>query len=66
MLLNNLVDDRQAEPRSFVLSALVFRREKRVKNVFEVRLLDSLTGILDLDMYPNISTHLYQLAGLNA
>lgn len=66
MLLNNLMDDRQAKSRSFVFSALVFRREKRVEDVFEIRILDSLTGILDLDVGPDVPIRLYQLAGLNA
>ena len=54
MFLNNLMDDRQAQSRSFVLSALVFRRKKRVENVFEIRLLDSFTGIFDFDVDPDI------------
>ena len=66
MLLNNLMDDRQAKSCSFVLSTLVFRREKWVENVFEIRILDSLTGILDLDVGPDVPIRLYQLAGLNA
>ena len=55
MFLNNLMDDRQTESRSFVFSALVFRREKRVEDVFEIRILDSFTGILDLDVGPDFS-----------
>ena len=46
MFLDNLMDDRQAKSCSFVLSALVFRREKWIENVFKIRILDSLTGIL--------------------
>ena len=66
MFLNNLMDNRQTKSRSFVLSALVFRREKRVENVFEIRILDSLTGILDFDVGPDFPSRLYELAGLNA
>ncbi len=66
MFLNNLMDDRQAQSRSFVFSALMFCREKWVENVFEIRLLDSLTGILDFDVGPDIPSRLHQLAGLNA
>ena len=66
MFLNNLVDNCQAESRSFMLPALVFGREKRIENVFEVRLLDSLAVILNLDVNPDMSSRLYQLAGLNA
>ena len=66
MFLNNLMDDRQAKSRSFVFSALVFRREKRVENVLEIRILDSLTGILDFDVGPDFPSRLHQFAGLNA
>ena len=66
MFLNNLVDNCQAESRSFMLPALVFGRKKRIENVFEVCLLDSLTVILNLNMNPDMSFRLYQLAGLNA
>ena len=66
MLLNNLMDDGQTKACSFVFSALVFRREKRVKNVFEIRILDSFTRILDLDVRPDVSSRLHQLACLNA
>ena len=66
MFLNNLMDDRQAKSRSFVFSALVFRCEKRVEDVFEIRILDSFTGILDLDVGPDFPSRFHQLAGLNA
>ena len=66
MLVNNLMDDCQAQSRSFVLSALVFCREKRVKNVFEIRILDSFTAILDLDVGPDVPSRLHQLPCLNA
>jgi len=66
MFLNNLMDNRQAESRSFMLPALVFGRKKRIENVFEVRLLDSLTVIFDLDVNPGMPSRLYQLACLNA
>lgn len=66
MFLNDLMDYRQAESRSFVFTAVVFGRKKRVKNVFEVRLLDSLAVILNLDVNPGMPSRLDQLACLNA
>lgn len=54
MFLNNLMDDRQAQSRSFVFSALVLGREKWVKNMFEIRLLDSLTRVFDFDVGPDV------------
>ena len=66
MFLNNLMDNCQAKSRTFVLSTLVFGREKRVKNMLEVRILDSLTGILDFDVGPDFPSRLHQFAGLNA
>ena len=66
MFLNNLMDDRQAKSRSFVFSALVFRRKKRVEYVFEIRILDSFAGIFDLDVGPDFSSRLQQLTGLDA
>ena len=66
MFLNNLMDNRQTESRPFMFPAFMFGRKKRVENVFEIRLLDSLTCILDLDVSPDLSSRLYQLAGLNA
>ena len=66
MLLNNLMDDRQTKSCSFVFSTLMFRREKRVEDVFEIRILNSLTGILDLDVGPDVPSRLHQLTGLNA
>ena len=66
MFLYDLMDYCQAESRSFMFPALVFGRKKRIENVFEVCLLDSLTVILNLNMNPDMSFRLYQLAGLNA
>ena len=66
MFLNNLMDDRQAKPRSFVFSALVFRRKKRVEYVFEIRILDSFASIFDLDVGPDFPSRLYELTGLDA
>ena len=66
MFLNNLMDDCQSQSRSFVLSALVFCREKRVENVFEIRFLDPLAGVLDFDVSPDVASRFLKLAGLNA
>ena len=66
MFLNNLMDDRQTESCSFMLSALVFRRKKWVENMFEIRLLDSLTGILDFDVDPGLPAGFLQPACPNA
>ena len=66
MLLNNLMDDRQTKSRPFVFSARVFRRKKWVENVLEIRILDSLTGLVDFDVGPDFSSRLHKLAGLNA
>lgn len=66
MFLNNLMDDRQAKPRSFVFSALVFGRKKRVEYVFEIRILDSFSGIFDLDVGPDLPSRLHYLTGLDA
>ena len=66
VFLNNLMDDRQAKPRSFVFSAFMFRCEKRVEDVFEIRLLDSFTGILNLDVNPDFAFWFCQFPGLYA
>lgn len=66
MFLNDLMDDRQAQSRSFVFSRLGLRREKRVENMFEVVFLDPLTGIFNVDLDPDFSCWLHELAGLDA
>jgi len=66
MFLNNLMDDRQAKSCPLVFTAFMFRCEEWVKDVVEIRLWDSFTGILDLDVGPYISFRLHQPACLNA
>src|SRR5262245_4197712 len=66
ILFNYFMDHRHPKSCPLVFSTFMFCREEWVEDVFEIRILDSFTGVLDLNVGPHFPFRLQQLAGLNA
>jgi len=53
VFLNDLMDDRQPEPRPHTIGAFMFRGKEWVKDMGEIFLRNSTAGIRHFDLHPS-------------